>query len=77
MNIVTESILIQHPEGKQKKNRANKRKRRKAIATEATTSKKKNVSDPQMAKDKTCSSPQEQVCEMILPLTNSTMRHRI
>ena len=58
VNIVTESILIQHPEGKQKTKRANKRKRRKAIATEATTSKKKNVSDPQKADDKTCSSPQ-------------------
>ena len=54
VNIVTESILIHHPEGKQKTKRANKRKRRKAIATEATTSKKKNVSDPQMADDKTC-----------------------
>ena len=58
VNIVSESILIHHPEGKQKTKRANKRKRRKAIATEATESKKKNVYDPQMADDKACSSPQ-------------------
>ena len=58
VNIVTESILIHHPKGKQKTKRANKRKRRKAIATEATESKMKNVSDPQKADAKTCSSPQ-------------------
>ena len=57
-NIVTESILIDHPKGRQKTKRANKKRCRKAIAIEVKASKKTNVSDPQMANDKTCSSPQ-------------------
>ena len=58
-NIVTESILIEHPKGKQKTKRVNKRRRRKAIATEVNANmKKRNVSDPQMTNDKICSSSQ-------------------
>ena len=58
-NIVTESILIEHPEGKQKTKRVNKRRRRKAIATKVNSNmKKRNVSYPQMTNDKIRSSSQ-------------------
>ena len=58
-NIVSESILIEHPEGKLKAKRVNKRRRRKAIATEVNANmKKRNVSDPQLTNDKIRSSSQ-------------------
>ena len=55
-NIVTESILIDHPEARSKTKRASKKRRRKTITKKEKENTKMSIPNPQVANDETSES---------------------